>query len=669
MGKASFELKTLNLTYFKGVKALKIDFNHVTNIYGDNETFKSTIPDAFSWLFFGKNVAGQAQFGIKTRVNGKIVERVDHTVDAMFLVSGEETTAKRTMKEKWVKKKGAFEKSFEGHETLYWWNDVPKSQAEFKSKIAEIFDESVFKLLTDPLAFNSLHWEKARQILIDIEPGESDEVVANGNKAFEALIGKLTNKTFKEYKKQLAEGKRNLDKALKDIPPRIDEVNQGKPEDKDFDAETKTLEGLQGDLKAIETQIEDRNKASDKVQEEKTKNSNEQFALISKNQNISFEIKSEINNFLSTAEDPNEKLVQEIENIDNNIKTKERGLDSIKDELTSYKAKLPNAEKNLKDKQLRWEKENAKELNFDEDGFNCPSCKRPLEAGEIEAEKAKMIADFKEDKRIALANLNKEGVADLAIVKGIKNSIEGLEPRVKDGNIWVMEHSALLEVKKALLNRPTTEVKKAPKTVDELLTERLASHKEYQANLKEIARLQTLLENVKGVDIEDLKGYKDAIQEKIDACKLILADKTLIESADARIEELEAEETKLATKLLNIEKDQFTAEEFTKVKIGSLERKINARFKNVNFKMYNQMVNGGEEETCIALFKGVEFNDVNTAGKIQMGLDIINTLCGHYQVTAPVFLDNAEGITNIPETESQQIRLIVSKGVKTIRVE
>jgi exonuclease SbcC len=670
MGKVTFELKSLNLTYFKGVKSLKVDFSHVTNIFGDNETNKSTIADAFSWLFFGKNMAGQSQFGIKTTVNGRIIERVDHSVEAIFLVNGEETTAKKTMKEKWVKKKGAFEKTFEGHETDYWYNEVPLSKADFSKKIADIFDENIFKLIADPLAFNNLHWEKARQILIDIEPGDSDEVVAKGNKGFEALMAKLTNKSFNEYKKQLAEQSKKTKTALKDIPPRIDEVNQGKPEAQDFDGENKKLEELKKELSGIETQIEDRNKASDKVQEEKTKNSNDQFTLTSKNQNISFELKQEINKSLSEAvADPNAKLIKEIAEIDSNIQSKERGLDSLKNELSEFRTKLPIAENNLKNKQLHWEKENAKELNFDEDGFNCPSCKRPLEVAEVETEKAKMIANFKDDKRLALSNLNKEGLSYLAIVKGLKNSIEGLEPTVKDGNIWVMEQGALLEVKKGLLANANHDNKPAPPNVDELLTKELASHKEYQANLKEIARLQTLIDSVKGVDITDLKEKKSAVELNIIGCINILANKTSIEKADARILELEAEETALATKLLDVEKDQYTAEMFTKVKIGSLERKINARFKNVNFKMYNQMVNGGEEETCIALYKGIEFNDVNTAGKIQMGLDIINTLCAHYNITAPIFIDNGEGITNIPETDSQQIRLIVSKGVKTLRVE
>jgi hypothetical protein len=44
--------------------------------------------------------------------------------------------------------------------------------------------------------------------------------------------------------------------------------------------------------------------------------------------------------------------------------------------------------------------------------------------------------------------------------------------------------------------------------------------------------------------------------------------------------------------------------------------------------------------------------DVNTASKINAGLDII-TLCS-VPVTAPIFVDNKESVTNIMQTESQK---------------
>lgn len=94
----------------------------------------------------------------------------------------------------------------------------------------------------------------------------------------------------------------------------------------------------------------------------------------------------------------------------------------------------------------------------------------------------------------------------------------------------------------------------------------------------------------------------------------------------------------------NVKKTQFVIENFNKLKIDTLEQKINSKFKFVNFKMFETQINGGEVECCDCLIYGVPFSDANTASKINAGLDIINTLCEFYQVTAPIFIDNRESI-------------------------
>ncbi|MBF9307868.1 hypothetical protein I3V59_14270, partial [Staphylococcus epidermidis] len=57
------------------------------------------------------------------------------------------------------------------------------------------------------------------------------------------------------------------------------------------------------------------------------------------------------------------------------------------------------------------------------------------------------------------------------------------------------------------------------------------------------------------------------------------------------------------------------------------------------------------------------------AARINVGLDVINTLSTHYGITAPIFIDNAESVTDIIPTEAQQIQLVVSGQDKTLRME
>ena len=70
--KSRMEIKifSLKLKNFKGIKELKIDFNcQNTNIYGANATGKTTIFDAFKWLFFDKDSSDRKDFNIKTLDN------------------------------------------------------------------------------------------------------------------------------------------------------------------------------------------------------------------------------------------------------------------------------------------------------------------------------------------------------------------------------------------------------------------------------------------------------------------------------------------------------------------------------------------------------------------------------------------------------------------------
>lgn len=89
----------------------------------------------------------------------------------------------------------------------------------------------------------------------------------------------------------------------------------------------------------------------------------------------------------------------------------------------------------------------------------------------------------------------------------------------------------------------------------------------------------------------------------------------------------------------------------------------------VNFKLFEIQKNGEINEICEATVDGVPFStDLNNAARINAGLEIINTLSKHYQVVAPIFVDNAESVNQIADTEAQQIALVVSRD-KALTIE
>ena len=100
-----------------------------------------------------------------------------------------------------------------------------------------------------------------------------------------------------------------------------------------------------------------------------------------------------------------------------------------------------------------------------------------------------------------------------------------------------------------------------------------------------------------------------------------------------------------------------------------LSEEINSHFKYAKFKLFEEQINGGIAECCETTYKGVDFSDLNNAARISIGVDIINTLCKLNDKYAPIITDNAESVTNIPQTTSQMICLVVSAEDKTLRVE
>ncbi|TEB40745.1 recombinase RecF, partial [Flavobacterium circumlabens] len=108
-------------------------------------------------------------------------------------------------------------------ETIYYWNDVPMQQKEFQQKVYGILDETVFKLITNPYALNSLKWQDRRGILTQMSGELSNEEIASGNPEYEALVANLTQgKTMEDYSKQIKASVKKSKDDLKQIPTRID---------------------------------------------------------------------------------------------------------------------------------------------------------------------------------------------------------------------------------------------------------------------------------------------------------------------------------------------------------------------------------------------------------------------------------------------------------------
>jgi DNA repair exonuclease SbcCD ATPase subunit len=642
-------LKQLTLLNFKGVRSFTVDFTEkITTIAGENGVGKTTLLDAFTWLLFGKDSTDRSAFEIKTLdENNDPLHKLDHEVTAILQVGGEQIELRRVYREKWVKKRGSATAELEGHTTDFFWNGVPQSQQEYKKKIDSLIDEAMMKLLTSPKAFNALDWQKRRQVLTAMAGNITDNDIAGEREDFRILLSQITGKSLEEYKREIAARKKKLKEQLTLIPARIDEAERGRPEAMDYVAIEKEIETLSAYLVELEQQIADKSSALqgwfDKVAEHRREVGN-----------INLQIQR------LEGEDSQKKLnacyeiEQEIKAAKRDIEAHQRDADGIRKEIAVIKGRIVDLDAGVDRLRAEWVVENEKTLTIDPNALKCPTCQREFETEKVEDIREKLSTQFNESKT--------------KLLKQISDEAEGKKSR---GN----ELRAELEKKEAELNTLAGQVKECE---DELKACEAALEEKKNAPFipnPEIEVLRSKLKEVEAaapekptVDDAELKEKKRKTVEALSVEKIKRSTKDQVEKTNTRIKQLQEEERSLAQQIADLESTEFTIEQFTRAKIDEIESRINSRFKIVRFRMFRTLVNEGEVECCDCLVNGVPYPDLNTASKINAGMDIINALSDHYGISAPVWVDNREGVTELLSCDSQIINLMKLSEYKTLTV-
>lgn len=668
--------KRLTLANFKGLRSVAIDFSDgVTTISGRNGTGKTTVMDAFTWLLWGKDSEGNTdtKFGIKTNdAQGNFIPDLEHEVTGTLEVIDTETgdietvELRRVLVEEWKTEKGKTERKLKGHHTDYFYNGVPlKTKGEYDERINAIIPEAVFKMLTNPDYFLSLHWTAQREMLLQIAGGVSYEDVAQNNKAFAALIEQLSGKTVEDYKRELAAQKDKITKALEKIPTRIDEITRATPITPDYTALNLEKEQLTKELNDIDeaaTSAAEANRiayeAAAKVQTQiNEKRSSQQAILFNAKENARSEAYKK-----NEAYNNADRKLQQVMNDERSEANRYR---SEHDRLTREKKHAQNTVDGYKQMQNelreKWYKVNAEEFT-ETANLICPlfkhACADPVALAKYNSDREAAREKFYSDREERLNKINEDG-------KRLNEMITAQEEEASriDKELAALEANHTATTKKAQEDREALQkvLNENPRVSIDLNING-EDLPEWVALQKEIEELSAKLptSNQSTTNTVEIRQRKASITTRLDEVKRKLSLRTIIESNEKRITELNEEAAKLAQERADLQGSEILVADFVKARMSEVERRVNELFSRVQFKMYKTLVNGEEEPDCICLIDGVKYADKNAAGKVNAGLDIINTLCAFHNVSAPIFVDNAESINEFIPVDSQLIKLVVT---------
>lgn len=634
---------------FKGVKDLTIDFNKVTNIYAQNGGFKTTIADAWYWVLYGKDSQDRKDFNIKNTADTTL-NRGDHEVSVYITTGSNQDVFKRIFREKWTKPKGQKEQVYTGNENLFYCNDVPMQAKEYQAKIDSIIAEGALKLLTNPNHFNSLKWTDRRNILFELAGNVSDSEIAGTRPEFVALMSSLSNKTLAEYKREVSAKKKKLKDDLQAIPTRIDELQRSLPEVVEYEAIESEIAVKKASIERLEQAMNDRNSAYDADYKRIQGIQSNIHSLKTSINQVTFDVKSEIQTKENNLRNRRTELQNNIESLERDIKSK-----SLL--VASSKKKIEDLSITTDTLRNKWVEQNEAELNYSAGEFACPTCKRELDQEDISSKKVELQSNFNRRKEYALSSIEAEATGHKIEVQATNDLVANLEKSLQTLNSQLDD--ARIELSQFDINNAGP-----VKTLEEILL----NNSKYTQLSDELLLLETTIPESPQIDLTDLKEQRVVITADVDVLKQKLSTKTQRENALTRLSDLENDESNFAQQIADLEGIEFTIDDFNRAKIETTESRINGMFRDVTFKLFDKKIDGDEFEVCETMYQGVPFSDLNTAGKIWAGIDIINTLSRHYGLSAPIFLDNRESVTLIPDINSQIINLIVSPEDKTLRV-
>ncbi|RAW13695.1 hypothetical protein DC345_18065 [Paenibacillus taichungensis] len=647
-------LISLTLRNFKGLRdfVLEADGRSVS-AYGDNATGKTTLFDGFVWTLFGKDSQNRTDFEIKGLDEaGKVAEHgLQHEVEAVLMVDRRRRSFKKVFAEKWTRKRGQATGEFNGHSTDYYVDGVPVKQGQYKAEVDGLISEDIFKLLTSPSYFNEiLKPDARRKVLLDVCGEMTDAEIIAGNKQLTPLAEILGGRSLEDHRKVIAARRTEINKELEKIPVRIDEARRSMPDVSDLDAEL-----LQEDIETMRSRVDAKTAELQRIQSG-GELSTKEIRLREINAELA-EIKQVIQADGLQAVAGQRGWVMQLKGESSELQSR---LNAGQREAERYKGQITRADSQITRLRAEWTSLDSLQypVHEHEHDANCPTCGQALPDDQVQSAKDKALEAFNLDKSKRLEAISADGKLAAAEKNELEKALKTLEGELTNLQEEIASKAAEITAAEATLQSLQFNIADP------------ADNTKYQSKQREAEQIRSEIEQLRS-SAADAMGRVQAeiriLRGQVDDLEADKAKLATVAATEKRITELSEEERKLAAEFEKLEHELFLTEEFTRTKVSMLESKINSKFKYARFRLFEEQINGGLKDVCKTLYNGVPYEGgLNNAARINVGLDIINTLGQHYGFSAPIFVDNAEAVTQLIDTDAQMIRLVVPPTFRSL---
>lgn len=646
------KFKSVSLLNFKRFRNETFGFgDNVTVIKGRNASGKSTIVDAILYCLFGVNSQGLSKFGLKTRnENGEEIRDLTHEVKLVLSINGDDLELRRVLTE-----------STKGESVTntysYFIDGQNVTAKDYDKAVGDIVCQSqnLFTFCISPTAFVSQSWDKQRTLLTSLIGDVSPNEITHGDSRYDFILKEIEKKGIEDIVKHCKYVKNEIQKELDKIPTRLGELEKALPI---VDSEAlPTIEDINKELEELAKQLNEiKNGGSDKVMKDSIRHKIE-FAQKRKD-NMEKSARNEANSLADKYDADLQHayaLMNDAEKLVNDLRNKKNSFDIM---IRKCKERIEECEKEKLEGSEQWKKITARKWEWNEDMSFCPSCGQPLPPDKL----SELMQKSKELFNKTIAR-EKEKCIETAsainnLIKEAKENIDSFSEELDTTD------RQLVEAQKTLSEKENA-YKELRENTPATYLEKLAEKTEYNLVCKEIEDLQQQLDvsYTNTVNTELINEIEVKLEKAKETQAAIYKEQAKQKEYDHIQELIENVKKDKRTYLIQLDEAESRLDAAMKFYVGSckvLEDKINSMFSYVKWSMFRTNLDGTKKPFCECSHNGIPFSDLNTADKINAGLDICHTIAKCYNVQTPVIIDNTESITNPLYFGGQQIRLYVS---------